>query len=135
MLNSCSDPSPLPCRPYNDPLPPRQRAQIASGIAQAMAHLHARKVVHRDIKPGNILLEKRVRRGRDAPRVVLADLGIACRMEDGQDYATVEDIRYSLPTLCIEGSAGSDREDAFISHQHHSRSHLISLVAPLPCGL
>jgi len=88
-----------------------------------MAHLHARKMVHRDIKPGNILLEKRLRRGRDGLRVVLADLGIACRMEDGQDYATVEDIRYSLLTQHMEGETGGvgrlRQRRRRCPHQHH----------------
>lgn len=51
------------------PLDPDRAAQIGRRIAEAIAYAHSRGVVHRDVKPGNILL------GRDGPR--LADFGIA----------------------------------------------------------
>ena len=50
---------------------------IALGVAEAMAHAHAHGVVHRDLKPGNILLTAQ------GPKVM--DLGIARIM----DAATV----------------------------------------------
>ena len=35
-----------------------QRQIILVGIARGMMHLHNNKVIHRDLKPGNILLDK-----------------------------------------------------------------------------
>ena len=53
-------------------LAPREAAQLVLKVAQAMAYVHRAGVVHRDLKPDNILLDQ-ARGG--APRVV--DFGIA----------------------------------------------------------
>mgnify|MGYP001241435254 CR=1 FL=1 len=53
------------------PLPPREAAELCERLAQAMARCHQEGVLHRDIKPGNVLL----RRSDGAP--LLADFGLA----------------------------------------------------------
>ena len=42
----------------NSPLTWKQRGYIAVGTARGLYHLHANNVVHSDIKPENILLDK-----------------------------------------------------------------------------
>ncbi|MFJ5259753.1 protein kinase [Streptomyces sp. NPDC088387] len=54
------------------PLGPREAARIGLGLAEALREVHAGGVLHRDIKPGNVLVEN-----RGGHRVVLTDFGIA----------------------------------------------------------
>ncbi|HSK01186.1 MAG TPA: serine/threonine-protein kinase, partial [Kofleriaceae bacterium] len=56
------------------PVPPARALRIARQIASALAETHAADVVHRDLKPTNIMW-RRDRLGDD--RIVLVDFGIA----------------------------------------------------------
>jgi eukaryotic-like serine/threonine-protein kinase len=53
------------------PLSPAEAAAYLQPVAQALAYAHARGVVHRDLTPSNILIE------RGAGRVVTTDFGLA----------------------------------------------------------
>ncbi len=58
----------------NGPMALDELGSIAVQIADALAYVHARGVVHRDVKPGNVLIDP-------AGRVKLADFGIARLVE------------------------------------------------------
>lgn len=53
-------------------LPPAEAVRIVSQLADALAHLHARGIVHRDVKPSNVLFTAR-------GELRLADFGVAAR--------------------------------------------------------
>jgi serine/threonine-protein kinase len=60
----------LASRLRDGPLPIKQAVEIAAGVAQALGAAHAGGIVHRDVKPGNVMLG-------DNGQVKVLDFGIA----------------------------------------------------------
>ncbi|WP_225877466.1 serine/threonine-protein kinase, partial [Streptomyces resistomycificus] len=62
-------------------LDPREAAGIGAKVMDALAAAHRAGVLHRDVKPGNILLDR-------SGRVLLTDFGIATMEDPGDGSAT-----------------------------------------------
>jgi serine/threonine protein kinase len=57
-------------------LPRDEVARLVAAVADALQHAHQHGIIHRDVKPGNILLDR-------AGKPYLADFGLALREQDG----------------------------------------------------
>lgn len=69
-------------------LPPAQTAIVGAQVAESLAYIHEAGVVHRDVKPANILLPGVERTGATEPWTKLTDFGIARLVEDAHLTST-----------------------------------------------
>ena len=77
------------------PLPVPEAVRVLNDLAQALAYAHDEGVVHRDIKPDNVLLT--------SGAAVVTDFGIAKAVSDAR--ATRAEQRGQQPTLTTEGTS------------------------------
>jgi serine/threonine protein kinase/formylglycine-generating enzyme required for sulfatase activity len=87
-----------------------ESAELTAAIADALHHAHKRGLVHRDVKPGNILLDTE-------GRPYLADFGLALKEED---YGKGGGIRGTPAYMSPEQASGE-------GHRVDGRSDIFSL--------
>lgn len=75
----------------DDTMTPKEAVRISLAVAEALSHAHKHGIIHRDIKPHNILLTKNL-----TPKV--ADFGIAQHItEDTSGMKTMGTVHYISP--------------------------------------
>ena len=87
------------------PMPADEVRRILRDVADALAYAHANKVVHRDIKPDNILIDAQ------SQRPMVTDFGIARAISDGGDTRlTATGIAIGTPAFMSPEQSAGDRD-------------------------
>ena len=87
------------------PLPVAEVRRILREVSGALAFAHARKFIHRDIKPDNILIDQ------DDGRAIVTDFGIARAVQDGAETRlTATGIAIGTPAYMSPEQCAGDRE-------------------------
>ncbi len=89
-------------------LPWKEAARIGIDVLQALDHAHALGVIHRDLKPGNLMLDP-------SGRTVVMDFGIArvlARARQTRSGSLVGTLEYIAPEL-IKGADADGRADLY----------------------
>lgn len=88
-------------------LPPKERIELFVEICDAVQHAHESGVVHRDLKPGNILID-------EGPRAKVLDFGVARATDVDMRRTTVQtevgELIGTLPYMAPEQARGAPSE-------------------------
>jgi len=100
------------CERLKHPIPPGFVLKVAGGIASALAYLHERRLMHRDIKSANVLLES------DGITPKLTDFGVATVLPD----QTIAPHGHNSRHLTAETGTYRWMAPEVITHQPYSAS-------------
>jgi hypothetical protein len=81
------------------PLPPAEAAAVLRGVLQGLAHAHRQGIIHRDVKPANVLIDR-------SGLVKVTDFGIAKAAFATSDLTTTGDLLGTARYLAPEQVAG-----------------------------
>ena len=98
---------------YPDGMPPNEVVRIVTAVGEALDYAHERGLLHRDVKPANILMANP---GTSNERIMLADFGIARRIGDTSNLTgtnmTVGTVAYAAPEQ-LKGEPIDGRVDQY----------------------
>ncbi len=84
------------------PYPTDEVLRIGRAVASALAYAHSQGVVHRDIKPDNIMLE--------GDQVLVADFGVARAVSEVHEKLTATGMVVGTPTYMSPEQASGEKE-------------------------
>ena len=92
------------CLHDHNPLSVEESVRYGSEVAEALAYAHAAGIVHRDIKPGNILIT--------GPHVLVADFGASRLLKPDVDDQSLTQRGYAIGTpLYVSPEQGAGESD------------------------
>lgn len=113
---------------YPDGMPGREAAALITAVAEALDYAHARNLLHRDVKPANVLIAH-----PDTPdqRIMLADFGIARWADEASGLTatnmTVGTVSYAAPEQLMGGELDGRADQYALAA---SAYHLLTGVPP-----
>jgi serine/threonine-protein kinase len=106
------------------PLAPRRAAYYVEAVARAIQYAHDRNILHRDLKPGNILVD-----GNDRPYLI--DLGLAKSLE-ATEYTTLSGHPLGTPEFMSPEQARGQKDVGFASDVYGLGATLFALLTGRP---
>lgn len=110
------------------PLAVGEATRILHDVARAVGYAHARGVIHRDVKPDNIIIEE------GSGRALVMDFGIAqvqAQPEDGRPGCVAGTAPFMSPEL-VQGGRVDERSDVYALAVYSSKSPSVIRRAMLP---
>jgi serine/threonine-protein kinase len=104
-----------------EPVPLARALAITRAVGAALAYAHAKGVVHRDIKPDNILLE--------GDQVLVADFGVARAVSEMHEKLTATGMVVGTPVYMSPEQASGEKEIDGRTDQYALASILYEMVS------
>ncbi len=98
----------------DNPIPPEDAVEIVRQVCAGLAHAHRKRVIHRDIKPHNVLLDGGYGENGQ-PHIKVTDFGIA-RVKEATRITRTGGLIGTAPYMApevLEGAEASFRSDVF----------------------
>lgn len=84
-------------------LTPRESAELVAKLAEAMDHAHHAGVIHRDLKPGNVLFDE-----NGEPKIT--DFGLAKKVDEDDSHTRTVSVMGSIGYMSPEQASGRTRD-------------------------
>ena len=95
--------------------------EIMYQVTKGLTYLHRKEIVHRDIKPNNILISIPKRDRADVPQMRLADFGISKSLKADKDDFTNTNVTNP------HGSKGWMAPELYLNERHDFKVDIFSL--------